>query len=131
MTLLRVLIRAKATFQARTLHTILTEGRDMTDHNDNRALIERLRTRKTAGGFTNPEPGVLELTEADDPLTTEAADALTAAQAKIEALEEALEACQIIDEVVREGHTNLGDMVLHFMTAVEPARRALASEDHT
>jgi len=32
MTLLRDLSRAKTTFQARTLHTILTEGKDMTDH---------------------------------------------------------------------------------------------------
>lgn len=38
----------------------------------------------------------------------------------------ALQACRIIDEVIREGHDNLGEMVLHFLTAAEPARIALA-----
>lgn len=37
----------------------------------------------------------------------------------------AMEACRIIDEVVKEGHDNTGKMILHFLTAVEPARAAL------
>lgn len=37
----------------------------------------------------------------------------------------ALEACRIIDEVVKEGHDNVGEMILHFLTAAEPARAAL------
>lgn len=48
-------------------------------------LKERLRACQTAGGFCNPEPGVIEMTYVDDPLTTEAAD-------RIEALEAALAA---------------------------------------
>ncbi|WRH62089.1 MAG: hypothetical protein RSE12_17205 [Fuscovulum sp.] len=39
--------------------------------------------------------------------------------------EHAMEACRIIDEVVKEGHDNTGKMILHFLTAVEPARAAL------
>lgn len=37
----------------------------------------------------------------------------------------ALEACQIIDSAVREGHDNTSDLILHLLTAVEPARAAL------
>ena len=38
---------------------------------------------------------------------------------------EAIVACRIIDDVVKEGHDNLGKMVMHFLTAAEPARLAL------
>jgi len=37
----------------------------------------------------------------------------------------AFEACRIIDEVVKHGHENTGEMILHFLTAAEPARLAM------
>ena len=40
--------------------------------------------------------------------------------------EAALEACTIIDAAVKEGHENPLDLILHLLSAGEPARRALA-----
>lgn len=39
----------------------------------------------------------------------------------------AVEVCQTIDDVVKEGHDNLGEMVAHFLTAVDPARATIAA----
>ena len=41
------------------------------------------------------------------------------------ALDDALVACRIVDAVARAGHENIGDLVLHMLSAVEPARAAL------
>ena len=40
--------------------------------------------------------------------------------------EAALEACTIIDAAAKDGHENPLDLILHLLTAVEPARRILA-----
>ena len=40
--------------------------------------------------------------------------------------EATLEACTIIDAAAKEGHKNPLDLFLHLLSAVEPARRALA-----
>ena len=40
--------------------------------------------------------------------------------------EAALEACTIIDAAVKEGHENPLDLIMHLLSAGEPARRALA-----
>lgn len=42
------------------------------------------------------------------------------------AIREALDACRIIDEAVREGHESVSELVLHLLSAAEPARAALA-----
>lgn len=42
------------------------------------------------------------------------------------AIREALAACRIIDEAVREGHESVSELVLHLLSAAEPARAALA-----
>lgn len=42
------------------------------------------------------------------------------------AIWEALEACRIIDEAVKEGHESVSELVLHLLSAAEPARTALA-----
>lgn len=42
-------------------------------------------------------------------------------------LRAALEACRIIDEVIKAGHTSVTDMLAHFLTAAGPARTALAT----
>ena len=40
-------------------------------------------------------------------------------------LAQALAACRIVDEAVKKGHDNIGDLVTHLMSAVSPARAAL------
>ena len=56
-------------------------------------------------------------------------DKLSALETDYDLLKEqknkAIEVCRIIDDVVKEGHDNLGKMVMHFLTAAEPARLAL------
>lgn len=39
----------------------------------------------------------------------------------------ALEACRIIDEAVAEGHESVSALVLHLLSAAEPARSALTA----
>lgn len=51
---------------------------------------------------------------------------LLAEAVKLPEVAAAFEACKIIQDVIREGHDNLSDMVMHFMEAAEPARTALA-----
>lgn len=51
--------------------------------------------------------------------------ATSAAVAARPAVAHALHACRIIDAVIREGHDNLQDIVVHFLTAAEPAEAAL------
>ena len=41
------------------------------------------------------------------------------------ALANALDACRIVDAAAKEGHDRIGDLVLHMLSAVEPARAAL------
>lgn len=89
MNILRDLTRAKATFQARTLRTILTEGMDMTDQSRPdqmsypRALVERVR-----GTMARPDkPNVIAMHVGDAAMLC---DALTAALDEIERLRSAL-----------------------------------------
>jgi len=44
------------------------------------------------------------------------------------ALDDALVACRIVDAVARAGHEKIGDLVLHMLSAVEPARAALKGD---
>ena len=43
-------------------------------------------------------------------------------------LDDALVACRIVDAVARAGHEKIGDLVLHMLSAVEPARAALQGD---
>lgn len=46
------------------------------------------------------------------------------------ALDDARVACRIVDAVARAGHEKIGDLVLHMLSAVEPARAALKGDDN-
>lgn len=43
-------------------------------------------------------------------------------------LGDALVACRIVDAAARAGHEKIGDLVLHMLSAVEPARAALKGD---
>lgn len=45
-----------------------------------------------------------------------------------EVLDDARVACRIVDAAARSGHEKIGDLVLHMLSAVEPARAALKGD---
>lgn len=70
------------------------------------ALVKRLRAKRCPAGLTRTEPGVLELTYKDDPLTTEAADAIDALRSPPADVGEAIDADDIqqaMSDVFSEG----------------------------
>jgi hypothetical protein len=89
-------------------------------------LIERLRAKKRANGMESTKPGVIAMKYEDDPLTTEAADALQSLQAENFML--AAGACINPGQHALVGDEH-GNSICTAYEALQAAERALADAE--